>query len=301
MPHSLSLPSGKVFTLTRSGLKITGEITQEEWKDILTSLQAVKHSYHCCLGDVINYGRVHFGDNAVAAALEQLEFEIADITKADAIGQLTLEFREDNTLSSEHYFVLSALSEADRIKWAKTALKHKLSALELKRSIEQGKVIRLAEIQSQSGHGTGISTIQGVVFRMQQWEKSMGGSAMILSLPIEDRKNLLTLLTPAIELASAIEQSLGATGPNPPPRLENPSKLNKAGKAAFYESFIIELEKSDTRRKRQRLLDAWVNLPSTPDQGIQHLMAAVQRRKGTNPYVTEMIVKMANKPQSQNS
>ena len=194
------------------------------------------------------------------------------------------------------------ISDADRIKWAKTAIKHKLSALELKRSIEQGKVIRLAEIQAQSGHGTGISTIQGVVFRMQQWEKSMGGSAMILSLPIEDRKNLLTLLTPAIELASAIEQSLGSTDPTPPHLAQqDPIKLNKAGKAAFYESFIIDLEKSDTRRKRQRLLDDWVNMPTTPAQGIQHLMAAVQRRKGTNPYVSEMIVKMANKPQHQNS
>ena len=43
---------------------------------------------------------------------------------------------------------------------------------------------------------------------MQQWEKSMGGPDRILALPKSDRQNLLTLLTPAVELAAMIEQSL---------------------------------------------------------------------------------------------
>ena len=206
--HALSLPSGKSFHLTRCGVRIDGELDFTEWRELLASLQAVKHAYHCTLADVIAYGRERFGDADVASSLEQLEFELVDVTKAEAIGMLAYTFREKHHLTSEHYFVLSRVTEPERTKWAKIAVKQHLTALELKRSIECGKILRIEDIQAQSGQGTGITTIQGVVFRMQQWEKSMGGPDRILALPIPDRQNLLKLLTPAVELAAMIEQSL---------------------------------------------------------------------------------------------
>jgi len=194
--------------LTRCGLKIESDLDIIEWRELLASLQSVKHTYHCTLADVIKYGKERFSVSEVASSLEQLEFELSDVAKAEAISLLDYAFREKHILNSEHYYVLSKLDEPLRSKWAKTAAKEKLTPLELKRSIELGKVVRIAEIQSQSGQGTGISTIEGVVFRMQQWEKSMGGTDKILELPQESRVNLLKLLTPAVELAARIEQSL---------------------------------------------------------------------------------------------
>lgn len=206
--NALSMPSGKTFHLTHTGLKIVGHLDLDEWRNLLESFHAVKHAYHCALADLISYGRNEFGDDEVAATLEQMEFELADVTKAEAIGQLTFDFREENPLTSEHYFVLSKLEKADCQKWAKIAVQNKLSALELKRSIEAGMVLRLEDIQNRSGQGSGINTIQGVVFRLTQWEKSMGGTDRIIQLPSKDRRDLLDLLTPAIELAAKIEASL---------------------------------------------------------------------------------------------
>ena len=208
MSHTLQLSTGKSFRLGRCGLQIDGDLTHWEWKNLLASLQAVKHAYHCSLADVISYGRIHYGDTIVADDLTQLEFDLSDVTKSEAIGLLDFEFRDKHQLSSEHYFVLSKVDEPERTRWAKIAAKEKLTSLELKRSIEAGHVTRMAELQANSGQGSGINTIQGVAFRMQQWEKSMGGYDKILHLPVQERQNLLKLLTPTIELAAKLEQSL---------------------------------------------------------------------------------------------
>lgn len=209
-PSDLSLVSGQHIQCSPSGLRIHGEMSFEEWSNLLRTIGSVKSAYHCILADHLNYGRKHFGDANVAAALEQEEFDLSDVNKATAIGQLSLDFRESKPLSSEHYFVLSKVDDpAKQAHWADIAKHHKLSALELKRSIEAGKILRQSEIQNESGSGSGINTIQGAVFKFQQWQREMGGTPKILTLPEKDRRDLLNLLSPAIELAAAIEESLG--------------------------------------------------------------------------------------------
>lgn len=184
-------------------------MTYDQWNSVLRAIHSVKTAYHCILADHINYGREHFGVAEVSVALEQAEFDLADVTKADAIGQLTLDFRGRHQLTSEHYFILSKVeSFKERTRWAQIAEREKLSPLELKRSIEAGRILHNDQIQNTSGQGSGINTIQGVIFKMQQWEREMGGVHNIVSLPVEERRNLLELLTPTIALASAIEESL---------------------------------------------------------------------------------------------
>lgn len=210
MKSALTLTSGQNLKFTPQGLDIQGDMTLEQWTELLATIHSVKSAYHCILADHINYGRDRFGTSQVALALEQAEFELADVTKADSIGQLTLDFRQTHSLNSEHYFILSKLpSDAERNRWASLAAKEKLSPLELKRSIEAGRLLRSSQIQNASGQGTGINTIQGAVFKMQQWQRDMGGSDKIVTLPSADRRNLLELLTPMITLAAAIEESLG--------------------------------------------------------------------------------------------
>jgi hypothetical protein len=211
---TLSLISGQNIRLTSHGLHIEGELTYEQWQQTLRAIQSVKSAYHCVLADHIIYGRQRFGIAQVAVALEQAELDLADVTKADAIGQLTLDFRGRHQLNSEHFFVLSKIDlPKDREKWAQIANRENLSPLELKRSIEAGKILRASQIQTTSGQGSGINTIQGVIFRMQQWEREMGGAEKIVCLPSAERQNLLKLLTPVLEIAAAIEQSLSQEEP----------------------------------------------------------------------------------------
>lgn len=212
MDSTLSLTTGQHINFTPHGIDIVGEMTLPQWTEILNTLHAVKGAYHCALADVIHYGHEKFGEAEVAQALNQAEFEMNDVVKATNIGQLSLKFRQYFRLSSEHYFVLSKLTEPkEQAKWGQIAMSEKLTALELKRSIEGGKLIRTSTIQQNSGQGSGINTIQGAVFKMSQWEKAMGGINNIVKLPKEERRKLLDLLLPTITLAAAIEGSLSET------------------------------------------------------------------------------------------
>lgn len=200
--------------ISRSGLKIEGDLTMEEWTQILRSLRDVRHAYHCALADAICYGNQKFGAENVAATLEQTEFDFQDVSRATAIGTLALGFREAHAaLTSEHYFILSSVEEPDRTKWAQIAQEQGLKPIELKRSIEAGTILRLADIASGSGSGSGITTIQGAIFKLRQWQTTMGGPERILELPRTQLNELLTLLTPIIELASQIEQRISHDSP----------------------------------------------------------------------------------------
>ena len=208
MQTTLILASGQELHLTQGGLRIEGEMTFDQWKTLLGSLQNVRHAYHCALADALNYGKQKFEAEEIAKALEQLEFDLNEVNKAESIGQLSLDFRERHPLTSEHYFVLSKHDATTAKKWAIIAKDKGLSALELKRSIEAGKLLRTSDIAETSGQGAGINTIQGVIFRLNNWERTMGGRDKILILPAAERRNLMELLRPTIELAAMIEDSL---------------------------------------------------------------------------------------------
>jgi hypothetical protein len=206
---AIILATGQNIRCTPHGLHIEGQINYEQWVNLLKTIHSVKSAFHCVLADHINYGRERFGVAQVAVALEQAEFDLADITKADSIGQLKLDFREKHKLNSEHYFVLSKIENTrEQERWASIAERENLSPLELKRSIEAGKILHTPQISANSGQGSGINTIQGAIFKMQQWEREMGGADKIAKLPAPERIALLNLLTPMISLAAAIEASL---------------------------------------------------------------------------------------------
>lgn len=208
MISPLALTSGAIL-VSPHGLDIQGTLSLEDWKSLIGSLQSIRHAYHNALADAINYGHRTFGSEVVGTTLEQLEFDMSDANKAINIGTLSYHFRQAHPLTSEHYHVLATCAEEQhREKWAKLATDEKLTALELKRSIEKGEVIRTSEIQKLSGHGAGINTVQGVVFQFKQWENRIGGVQAALKLPEKERRDLLSHLTPMIELAAALESSL---------------------------------------------------------------------------------------------
>ena len=205
--NTLHLAKGRV-ELTPYGAIVEG-IGYAEWKEVLGSLNQIKHTYLAAVADVAAYGRANFGDEKVNAAFEQLEFDLNDATKATAIGTISLELRTEYELTAEHAFLLSRLADGqEREKWAKLTNENQLTPLELKRSIEADKIVRQKDILEQSGHGAGINTIQGAAFSVRKWEKQMGGRDKIMGLPSTDRTKLLQVLQPVIELAATIEQSL---------------------------------------------------------------------------------------------
>lgn len=207
----LTFLSNGTATATPYGLQIHRALTFEEWQRHMKSIRTVKCAYLLLLGDLTRHGIEQFGVEAVSREMEQLEFELSDATKADAIGQLPLDLRTRHKLGSEISFVLATCldDEKEREKWAATASREKLNAFELKASIKAGRILRRDEIEEKTGHGGGIQTIQGVRFQFDRWLRNTDRNAL-LKKPPEEKRQLLELLLPVIELATQLEESLNS-------------------------------------------------------------------------------------------
>ena len=206
---TLLAPEGSGFNLTEHGLKITRLLSWDEWRELLSQARRIKKTYFSVLSDITDYGRRTFGDDPVNKALEQLEFEMTDATKAHVIALVGYARREKWNLSSEHAYVLGHMLEdtPERDKWAAICLEHSLTAFELKKSIEKGEVIREAEIRETSGHGDGIPSVQAIRFQFEKWQRQFPDRAAILKLPKLERRKILDLLTPIVDLANSIQTS----------------------------------------------------------------------------------------------
>lgn len=203
---------GRKIQVMPHGIQFLGKMTEEQWLETLGSWKRIKDIYHFGLADIVNYGQEKFGKEKVDAALEQLNFELSDIVHAEAIGQTTFAFRLEG-LSSEHYYVLGkelAGAQKEQAKWATLAQKHGLSAFELKKSIESGKVIKRPEIDQSSGRNSGITNIEGITLQFERWERQVGGEEKILhDWDRELKERWLEKVRPIIELANKVQESLG--------------------------------------------------------------------------------------------
>ena len=207
----LSFLSNGTCTATPHGLIIHRPLSKPEWMRLIKTLRDIKCSYLSYLADATRHGIEQFGREEVAQELEQLEFDLQDATKADAIAMIPLELRTKHGLSSEHSFILATCLDDDRerAKWAATVAREKLDPYELKSSIKAGRILRRAEIGEASGGGSGgIQTVQSVRFTYERWLRAAGDKNAILSKPAETRREILRQLEPMVELAAEIEQSL---------------------------------------------------------------------------------------------
>lgn len=204
-----TLISDSSITVTEHGAVINRNLSLEEWQNAMKEIRRVKHAYHAVLADLTGYGTEHFGEQTVADAMEQMEFDLDDSNKAAAISNLSLSFRTLYSLNSEHAFILSAIKDDDeREEWAKKCKEHNLTALELKRSIQAGKIMRKEDLAKASGQGAGVPTVQAVRFQFERWCRAVGDKEKILNLPKPERRQLLTTLEPIIELAAEVQLSL---------------------------------------------------------------------------------------------
>ena len=206
----LIIPETAGILITEHGLQVKRLLSLDDWTELLSQTRRVKTHYLSILADLTSYGRSHFGDAAVNDALEQLQFDMSDATKSDAISLIGYDRRATYNLTSEHAYVLAHLLETPEEwdKWAAICDEHKLTAHELKKSIALGEVIREAEIREKSGHSGGIASVQAVVYQFVRWKRQFPDNAALFKLPKSEREKILDLLSPIVELASDIETSI---------------------------------------------------------------------------------------------
>jgi len=197
--------------ITQHGLRITRDLSQDEWRTTVMRLRQAKEAYHTCLGDLLDYGRQHFGGKYVDEQIQQLEFPFEDITHAESIARVPRLLRETFKLTSEHYYILGLKFPQDNTSqelWAARSAEHKLSPLALKRSIERGEIITDTALLQQTGHGSGIPVLQGMTLPFTRWANQVGGIDAVKAWDEGKRAAVLQELTPIVDFALALRETI---------------------------------------------------------------------------------------------
>lgn len=141
------------------------------------------------LADYIKFGELKFGADKCSEAITQLEFPLADITKAVEINSVPPKLRKHG-LSAEHLVVLARadVTPAKQAEWAETAVKENLTPVQLKESIKQGTVVS-ASVASKNNHG--VITIHGIRMETEIWLRRMGGLEGIAKLNEDERMEIM--------------------------------------------------------------------------------------------------------------
>lgn len=185
------------MSITQKGVVVRGTLTFEEWRLGLYCVLWLREQFSLASSDLLGHGRREYGDVLVEEALEQMEFPLNDVKRADAISKVPWIAR-DEELTSEHYYVAGAapdLTPEKREQWLKTAAAEKLTPLELKRSIFRGQSAQHAEdTPAGKGADSGIVTIQGVRMLFLQWRRE--NEERILTGPIDTQRLLLAEIEP---------------------------------------------------------------------------------------------------------
>jgi len=197
--------------ITQHGLRITRELSQSEWRLTVMRLRQAKEAYHTCLGDLLDYGRQHFGTKYVDEQIQQLEFPFEDITHAESIARVPRLLREASQLTSEHYYILGLKFPQDNTSqelWANRAAEHKLSPLALRRSIERGEIITDTALEQLTGHGSGIPVLQGMALPFIRWMRQVGGLDTVKTWDSAKRAAVLQEITPIVEFALSLRETI---------------------------------------------------------------------------------------------
>lgn len=197
--------------ITQHGLRITRDLSQSEWRLTIMRLRQAKEAYHTCLGDLLDYGRQHFGTKYVDEQIQQLEFPFEDITHAESIARVPRLLREVSQLTSEHYYILGLKFPQDNTSqelWAGRAAEHKLSPLALRRSIERGEILTDTALEQLTGHGSGIPVLQGMALPFIRWIRQVGGLDTVKTWDTSKRAAVLQEITPIVEFALELRETI---------------------------------------------------------------------------------------------
>ncbi len=193
---------------TPTGLDLPETTTLENVKEILRAFKAWETTGTVALADLLDYVKRQGWEKEVEQYLAQLEFDLSQVRRAQVVGEVPRALRHP-ALSAEHYWVVSSLDREGQTKWLASAVKHKLTGFELKRSIEAGKVLRKEQIEMLSGQNSGILTYQGILTDWKRWTAKVGGDDGILAWPPQAQDRWLEDTRPIVELRERVLERRG--------------------------------------------------------------------------------------------
>lgn len=153
---SLSLAPGIEFDKRHA--RFPAGLPFDQWVDAMRFIKHSRKSADFWEADALRFGRAEYGMDRAADAIGQLEFELGEIKRVEALNQLA---ERSFKLSPEHHFVIAKahLDETGQEMWMRQAEKEDLSPRELQESIRMGTVTRI-KIDPDKDRGVGFASFE---------------------------------------------------------------------------------------------------------------------------------------------
>jgi hypothetical protein len=190
---SLTLAPGIQFS-SREAL-FPKNLSFDEWLECGRFLRHSTASLDFWKADWLRFGRVTYGMDRAAEGAGQLEFQMGELKRVEALNQLV---ERSTELSPEHHFVVAKahLDDTAQDMWIKMAEKEHLSPRELQESIRMGSVTRI-KIDPDKDRGVGFASfeswyLQWKLLRKQiedvwrDWTPEQAAEAMTFLQPVVD-------------------------------------------------------------------------------------------------------------------
>lgn len=140
------------------GLRVSGDLSFEEWHDFGQQLQAIEGAIQWWIGDWYNYGNATYGDVA-NQAVDEYGFSYDRIKQYLWVSSKVAPVLRNTDLSWSHHYQVARMEPDEQAYWLDRAATDALSVAELRREIKAAKA--LASLPEPSPDGANIEVFDG--------------------------------------------------------------------------------------------------------------------------------------------
>ena len=213
MKCPIQLPSSKV-TISRIGMRITAELTFDEWRALAGSLGDAARAVGFVVGDWLVYGQGLFGtDGFPDKRVDEASYQFA--LAATGLDRSTLQnyayvsrsipySLRNERLSWEHHRVLAKLPEDKQSHWIDACIAEedagrRISTRRLRKSLSLGRIATAADLEPDPAD-KGIINHIPFVNRLVGWWRRMQETRFLATATREQREALKRDLEPVVQI-----------------------------------------------------------------------------------------------------
>ncbi len=127
------------FSLARTGVKIEGTPSFEEWQQAYAFVERAEQSVMWWIGDLLNYGETHYGE-VYTQAMDATGLKYQAVADAKWVaGAIEFSSRDEN-VGFYHHKAVAPFPPGEQKKWLAKAVKGKLSVADLRAAIRENRL-----------------------------------------------------------------------------------------------------------------------------------------------------------------
>lgn len=211
--NSLRLPNPKV-SVSRTGLRISDNLSVEEWQELATSIGEAASSIAFIVGDWLVYGQSLFGTQgdpdrkvdhpSYQLALKATGLDLSTLQNYAYVSRNVPYSLRTERLSWEHHRLMAKLSEGDMQDWIEACVAEedagrRMSTRRLRKSLNLGRIATDKDLEPDDSD-KGIDNHIPFVNRLSVWWKRMKANRFLDTATDEQREALKRDLEPIVTI-----------------------------------------------------------------------------------------------------